>query len=300
MPSGASLCAPCPVNTWCPSPTGDAWPTPCPAGTHSPVGSKVATDCLSSTTAASKCTVGAVTCRDCDNATTCPVRACAAADCSSTSNTAVTTVSCGIGQYIPVGAFTCTPCPANTYCPNTMGNHYPYPCPAATPVSVVGTSDPAMCTAASKCTVGAVTCKDNAGGAYRACVPADCSLGSSTAVTTANCGIGHFIPSGATACTPCPANTYCPNTSGNHYPTPCPAAAPISQAGSTMSTMCIAATTATSTSRCTVGAVTCKDSGPNASYRVCAIADCSSGSSTFVTTASCGAGQYILVGTTAC
>lgn len=97
----------------------------------------------------------------------------------------------------------------------------------------------------------------------------------------------QYMPTGATACAPCPANTFCLTATGNAWPVPCPTGTN-SPAGSKYAADCRAPTTTpTTVAKCVVGALTCRDCAACA-VRACAAADCASTStSTVITNVSC-------------
>ena len=106
---------------------------------------------------------------------------------------------CDAGSYSPNGYQPgCMPCPANTFCPEP------------------GMTKPNDCQPDYISPPGSRT---------------------ATACQPSKCPAGYYSLTGSSPCTPCPANTFCPEP-GTTTPQSCPAGS-TSQPGSTLDTACI-------------------------------------------------------------
>ncbi|CUE73353.1 membrane-associated protein, putative [Bodo saltans] len=228
-----SSCTLCTAMHYCPDPT-NATIIACPSGFYSTVGAYNCTICPpgfycpsnsttgsplicgSNTTSGS----GAVECSVCPAGFQCP--------------TANTQFACVPGTYSLAGAVTCSTCPNGSYCSST--SVAPIPCPAGT-FSIGGVVS--YCTACNATTsTGAVyqnatgqsTCHACPAGSYCTntySTPIACPVGFISTAGSFSCKScsamlnvsSYTISTGSTACSVCPAGSYCPDVMTI---TPCP------------------------------------------------------------------------------
>ena len=131
-------------------------------------------------------------------------------------------VSCPAGQYMPANSNNCATCPANSWCPggtyhtgrsasgiNSCSSSYPYS----------ASSSSAQTACYRNCTTSDVTYSSAVSGKYyynnnNQCSATSCQIGTELSSghcnrIAYNCSSGQYLATGATACTTCPAGSYC-------------------------------------------------------------------------------------------
>jgi Tyrosine-protein kinase ephrin type A/B receptor-like len=220
--TGAFLCQPCPVGSWCTS----VAKTSCPANTSSLANSSLVTNCMcnmgytpsSGGVTCSACSVGtykdvtgAGSCIPCPSGTSSGGTSQSITNCTcnagyTPSSDGVACSACSVGTYKEVtGAFLCQPCTVGSWC-----------------TSVAKTSCPTNTSSLANSSL-VTNCTCNAG--YTA---------SSDGVTCSACSVGTYKEvTGAFICKPCPTDSWCTSA----VKTPCPANAS-SPANSSQVTNC--------------------------------------------------------------
>ena len=94
----------------------------------------------------------------------------------------------------------------------------------------------------ASCIVNSMACR-NVDNSLRVCTAADCATENGIVtptqpVTNTACSGGSYYDTSVSpsTCQPCPVNAFCPT--GSNWPTPCPAARPVSRSGSSYETEC--------------------------------------------------------------
>jgi hypothetical protein len=199
--------APCPANSYCPTP-GPA-PIPCPANTASPIGSISISACVSNCPVGKYLNTTANTCDSCPANSTSLINATGPTSCYST---------CVAGTTLNTTTNICTPCPANSFCPTPQACSSNTNCPPVIPTPCpAGQTSPAGATSQSQCYNPVC-----ANGATNSPACTTCPAGTSYITASSSCvtcTVGQYCP-GPLPPAPCPANSYCPTP--GPAPIPCP------------------------------------------------------------------------------
>ena len=195
----------------------------------------------------------------------------------SSSASACVAIQCAAGTYVYKKSVTCTSCPIGSYCAggtfsrDDSADQGITACDSATPYSMPGSSSssdchtaicgpgrylPAasstcqLCSAGSYCSGGTFELNNNDDQGITACPTGYTSATYAAYVSECQitCSAGEYLTAGASACTQCPANSYCPggtfgyNASEAQGITGCSGTTPLSQAGSDDAGDCYTAT----------------------------------------------------------
>ena len=196
---------------------------------------------------------------------------------NSTSVSDCVVIQCTAGNYVPAGERTCAACPIGSYCAggtfgrNDSADQGITACDSATPYSMPGSSSSSACYTAicspgrylpaasstcqqcpigSYCSGGTFDLNNNDDQGITACPTGYTSTTYAAYVSECQitCSAGEYLTAGASACTQCPANSYCPggtfgyNASEAQGITGCSGTTPLSQAGSDDAGDCYTAT----------------------------------------------------------